>query len=134
MHVTVMYVTCLYHMHIALSFSYSHACNMHITCILYARYDEHMQLLVTPCMLRHNILYRAVGKVRGEKFRRLLECLLRNTYNKGCRSSFGLVENVQVRAVSIIMGVGRLHPLASLQFEMKLLREKCEAMKQGIEF
>ena len=33
-----------------------------------------------------------------------------------------------------IMGVGRLHPLASLQFEMNVLPVKGEAMKRGIEF
>ena len=44
------------------------------------------------------------------------------------------VENVQMRAVRIFMGVGRLHPLASLQFEMNVLPVKWEAMKRGIEF
>ena len=32
------------------------------------------------------------------------------------------------------MGVGRLHPLASMQFEMKMLPVKWEATKRGIEF
>ena len=32
------------------------------------------------------------------------------------------------------MGVGRLHPLASMQFEMNVLPVKWEAMKRGIEF
>ena len=33
-----------------------------------------------------------------------------------------------------IYGMGRLHPLASLQFEMNVLPVKWEAMKRGIEF
>ena len=32
------------------------------------------------------------------------------------------------------MGLGRLHPLASLQFEMNMLPVKWEAMKRSIEF
>ena len=32
------------------------------------------------------------------------------------------------------MGVGRLHPLASLHFEMNVLPVKWEAMNRGIEF
>ena len=35
-----------------------------------------------------------------------------------------------MRAVRIFMGVGRLHPLASLQFEMNMLPVKWEAMKR----
>ena len=50
----------------------------------------------------------------------------------GCGRQLGLVENVQMRAVRIFMGVGRLHPLASLQFEMKVLPVKWKAMKRGI--
>ena len=41
---------------------------------------------------------------------------------------------VQMRLVRIFMGVGRLHPLASLQFEMNMLPVKREAMKRSIEF
>ena len=39
-----------------------------------------------------------------------------------------------MRAVRIFMGVGRLHPLASLQFEMNMLPVKWVAMKRSIEF
>ena len=39
-----------------------------------------------------------------------------------------------MRAVRIFMGVGRLHPLASLQFEMNMLPVKWDAMKRSIEF
>ena len=44
------------------------------------------------------------------------------------------IEEVQMRAVRIFMGVGRLHPLASLQFEMNMLPVKWEAMNRSIEF
>ena len=39
-----------------------------------------------------------------------------------------------MRAMRIFMGVGRLHPLASLQFEVNMLPVKWEAMKRSIEF
>ena len=78
----------------------------------------------------------SVGEVRGETFRRLLEMLvlLYGVEVWGCGRQLGPVENVQMRAVGIFMGVGRLHPLASLQFEMNVLPVKWEAMKRGIEF
>ena len=44
------------------------------------------------------------------------------------------IEEVQMRAVRIFMGVGRLHPLASLQFEMNMLPVKWEAMERSITF
>ena len=44
------------------------------------------------------------------------------------------VENVQMRAARIFLGVGRLHPLVSLQFEMNMLPMKWMAMKRSIEF
>ena len=44
------------------------------------------------------------------------------------------IEDVQMSAVRIFMGLGRLHPLASLQFEMNMLSVKWEAMKRSIEF
>ena len=37
-------------------------------------------------------------------------------------------------AVRMCMGVGRLHPLASLQFKRNMLPVKWEAMKRSIEF
>ena len=80
----------------------------------------------------------SVGEVRGETFRRLLEMLVGSVLPYGvevwgCGRQLGLVGNVQTRAVRIFMGVGRLHPLASLQFEMNVLPVKWEAMKRGIE-
>ena len=41
--------------------------------------------------------------------------------------------NVQMRAARIFLGVGRLHPLVSLQFEMNM-PVKWEAMKRSMEF
>ena len=52
----------------------------------------------------------------------------------GCGRHLKPIEEVQMRAVRISMGVRRLHPLASLQFEMNLLAVKCEAMKRSIKF
>ena len=42
--------------------------------------------------------------------------------------------NVQIRAARIFLGVGRLHPLVSLQFEMNMLPMKWKAMKRTMEF
>ena len=36
----------------------------------------------------------------------------------GCGGQLGPVENVQMRAARIFLGVGRLHPLVSLQFQI----------------
>ena len=44
------------------------------------------------------------------------------------------IEQLQLRAYRIFLGVGRLHPKTSLQIEMGLLPLKCEAKKRGIEF
>ena len=44
------------------------------------------------------------------------------------------IEEGQMRVVRIFTGVRRLHPLASLQFEMNMLPVKWEAMKRSIEF
>ena len=55
-------------------------------------------------------------------------------YIWGCGGQLGPVDNVQMRAARIFLGVGRLHPLVSLQFEMNMLPVKLEAMKRSIEF
>ena len=52
----------------------------------------------------------------------------------GGRAQLGPVENVQMRVARIFLGVGRLHPLVSLQFEMNMLPMKWVAMKRSIEF
>ena len=56
----------------------------------------------------------AVGEVRGETFVKLMEVL--------------------VRAARIFLGVGRLHPLVSQQYEMNMMPLKWEGMKRCIEF
>ena len=38
-----------------------------------------------------------------------------------------------MRAARIFLGVGRRHPLISLQFEMDMLPVKWEALRRGIE-
>ena len=52
----------------------------------------------------------------------------------GCGVQLRPVENVQRRAARIFLGVGRMHPLVSLQFEMNVLPVKWEAMKRSMEF
>ena len=47
----------------------------------------------------------------------------------GCGRQLGPIEKMHLRAVRIFMGVGRLHPLDSLQFEMSVLPVKWAAMK-----
>ena len=51
----------------------------------------------------------------------------------GCGRQLRPIEEVQMRAMRIFMRVGRLHSLASLQFEMNMLPVKWEAMKMSIE-
>jgi len=45
-----------------------------------------------------------------------------------------LVEQVQMRAAWIFLGVGRLHARVSLQFEMQMVPLRFEAKKRCIEF
>ena len=52
----------------------------------------------------------------------------------GCGRQLRPIEEMQMRAVRMFMGVGRLHPLASLQLEVNVLPVKWEAMKRSIEF
>ena len=78
-------------------------------------------------------------EVRGGTFGKLLEMLVGSVLLYGvevwgCGRQLKPIEEVQMRAVRIFMGVGRLHLLASLQFEMNMLPVKWEAMKRSIEF
>ena len=79
-----------------------------------------------------------VGEVRGATFKRLMEMIFDTVllYGDvwGCRRQLGPVHNVQMWAVQIFLGVGKLHPLVSLQFEMNVLPMRWEAMRRGIEF
>ena len=52
----------------------------------------------------------------------------------GCEGQLRPVENVQMRTARIFLGVGRMHPLVYLQFEMNVLLVKWEAMKRSMEF
>ena len=81
----------------------------------------------------------SVGEVRGGTFGKLLEMLVGSVLLYGievwgCGRQLRPIEEVQMRAAKIFMGVGRLHPLASLQFEMNMLPVKWDAMKRSIEF
>ena len=50
------------------------------------------------------------------------------------RSVFDCIDEAQLRAYRLFLGVGRLHPKTSLQIEMGLLSLKWEAKKRCIEF
>ena len=58
----------------------------------------------------------------------------RRIYTSSCGGQLDAVENVQMRAARIFLGVGRRHPLVSLQFEMDMLPVKWVALRRGIEF
>ena len=67
----------------------------------------------------------AVGEVRGKTFVRLMEMLVESVLLYGAEvwgggSQLEPVERVQMRAARIFLGVGRLHPLVSLQYELNL--------------
>ena len=67
-----------------------------------------------------------VAEVKGATFVKLLEL-----FNSGISiiivrdrmwvGQLGPVEKIQTRAARIFLGVGRLHPSVSLQFEMRML-------------
>ena len=81
----------------------------------------------------------AVGELRGETFKKLLEMLVDSVLLYGaevwgsCRK-LAPMEKIQLRAARIFLGVGRLHPKISLQFELNTLPLEWEAMKRCIEF
>ena len=65
----------------------------------------------------------AAGEVRGKTFVRLMEMLVESVLLYGAEvwgggSQLEPVERVQMRAARIFLGVGRLHPLVSLQYEL----------------
>ena len=81
----------------------------------------------------------AVWEIKGSTFMKLMEMLVESVllYGAevwGCGGQLRPVENVQMRAARIFLGVGRLHPLFSLQFEMNVLPVKWEAVKRSMEF
>ena len=77
----------------------------------------------------------SMREVKGATFVRLVELLvvpvlLYGAEVWGCGGQLGPVENVQMRAARIFLGVGRLHPLVSLQFEMDVLPLEWEAIRR----
>ena len=75
-----------------------------------------------------------VGEVRGGILGKLLEMLVGSVLLYavevwGCRRQLRPIEE----SSEDIYGGGKLHPMASLQFEMNLLPVKWEAMKRSIE-
>ena len=81
----------------------------------------------------------SMREVKGATFMRLVELLVASVLLYGaevwaCGGQLGPVENVQMRAARIFLGVGRLHPLVSLQFEMDVLPLEWEAIRRVIDF
>ena len=80
-----------------------------------------------------------VIEVGGTTFRILMEALVKMLLLYGAEVWGGSrilehVEQVQMRAARIFLGVGRLHPRVSLQFEMQMALLRFEAKKRCIEF
>ena len=80
-----------------------------------------------------------VREVRGTTFKKLMEALVETVLLYGAQvwgdsRILEPVEQVQMRAVRIFLGVGRLHPKVSLQFDMQMVPLRFEAKKRCIEF
>ena len=80
----------------------------------------------------------AIGEVKGETFMKLMESLVKSVllYGAevwGCGRQLEQVEQVQLRAARIFLGVRRLHPKVALLFEMKMLPLKWEARSRCID-
>ena len=81
----------------------------------------------------------SVWEVKGETFIRLMEALVQSVLLYGpevwsCGRKLGAVEQVQLRAARMFLGVSKLHSKVSLQFEMGMLPLEWEAKKRCIEF
>ena len=81
----------------------------------------------------------AAGEVRGKTFVRLMEMLVESVLLYGAEvwgggSQLEPVERVQMRAARIFLGVGRMHPLVSLQYELNMMPLRWEGRKRSIEF
>ena len=72
----------------------------------------------------------AAGEIRGRTFAGLMDMLvgsmLYGTEVWGGGGQLVPVERVQMRAVRIFLGVGRLHPLVSLQYELSIMSLRWE--------
>ncbi len=80
-----------------------------------------------------------VREVRGSTFKKLMEALVETVLLYGADVWEGSrilesVEQVQMRAAWIFLGVGRLHPRVSLQFDMQMVPLRFEAKKRCSEF
>ena len=80
-----------------------------------------------------------VGVVKGKSFTKLWGALVESVllYGAeawGCGRQAVLLEQVQLRAARIFLGVGRLHPKVALQFEMRMMPVIWEAKRRCIEF
>ena len=81
----------------------------------------------------------SVGEVRGKTFVKLMEALVESASMYGAEvwgscKWLDCIDQVQLRAYRIFLGVGRLHPMTSLQIEMGLLPWKWEAKMRCIQF
>ena len=80
----------------------------------------------------------AVREVRRETFVKLMEMLVGSVLMYGAEvwggGQLGPVEGVQMRAARIFLGVGRLHPLVSLLYELNMMPLRWEGMRRCIEF
>ena len=80
-----------------------------------------------------------VGELRRGTFGKLLEILVESVVMYGaevwgCCRQLGEVEQVQLRAMRIFLGVGRLHPKVSLLVEMGVLPLEWVAKLKCVEF
>ena len=80
-----------------------------------------------------------MGDLRGKTFLKLLKMLVDSVLLYGAEvwgscGQLAPIERIQLRAARIFLGVGRLHPKVSLQFELNVLPLKWEGMRRCIEF
>ena len=76
---------------------------------------------------QRQVIYKAVGAL-------VESVLLYGAEVWGCGRQALLVEQVQLRAARIFLGVGRLLPKVALQFEMRMMPVEWEAKRRCIEF
>ena len=77
----------------------------------------------------------AAGEVRGRRFVRSMEMLVGSVLLYGAEVWGGggqleTVERVQMRAARTFLGIRRLHPLVSLQYELNIMPLRWEGMKR----
>ena len=74
----------------------------------------------------------SVGEAQGDAFVKLLEAVVESVLLYGaevweCCKRTDALEQVQLRAARILLGVGRRHPRVALQYEMVMLPLEWEA-------